>query len=177
MPSTCPGILRKLILEKFNSIFMKIISYFFSRTRQISESSSKEGKKKRLGSRAKKLIKSKTSKGGSVRLRHTSSGGSSTDIYHPKKSKLPGKIFFQGNNWQPTPKAKFFSWTNFLPWLPGDSWEASWRLSNSYQEAREGNRFTKKNSYFGKFGFKYTAGILHLYEKLIFAMIWRIIYS
>ena len=99
MPSTCPGILRKLILENFNSIFRKIIKksffhFFFSRTRQISESSSKEGKKKRLGSRAKKLIKSKTSKGGSVRLRHTSSGGSSTDIYHPKKSKLPGKFFF-----------------------------------------------------------------------------------
>ena len=44
--------------------------------------------KRRLGSRAKKLIKSK--KGGSVRLRHTSSGGSSTDLYHPRKSKLPG---------------------------------------------------------------------------------------
>ena len=75
-------------------LFWRFFFRYLSRTRQISESSSKEGKKKKLGSRAKKLIKSKTSKGGSVRLRHTSSGGSSTDIYHPTKSKLPGKIIF-----------------------------------------------------------------------------------
>ena len=59
-----------------------------SRRRMSESSTGGVTMKKRVGSRAKKLIKSK--KGGSVRLRHTSSGGSSTDLHLGKRSKFPG---------------------------------------------------------------------------------------